>query len=267
MTVRFLDLARQTEALRLELEFAMARVLDAGVFVGGAEVEAFEHELATFCGAGYAVGVNSGTDALELALRGLGVGAGDEVVTVANTCVPTVCAIVATRRDAGARRRRPADDDARPGAARGGLQPTHPRDRPRAPLRPSRGHGRDPAVRPRPRPARGRRRRPGLRRPAFEPESRDVRRRGRLQLLPDQEPRRPRRCRRGRHEQPLGRRPRALPARLRRRLDAAAGPHATAGSTRSRRRCCARSCRSWTRGTRADASWRSATTRASPGSP
>ena len=96
MTVRFLDLARQTEALRLELEFAMARVLDAGVFVGGDEVEAFEHELATFCGAGYAVGVNSGTDALELALRGLGVGAGDEVLTVANTCVPTVSAIVAS---------------------------------------------------------------------------------------------------------------------------------------------------------------------------
>ena len=96
MSVRFLDLARQTQALRLELDLAMARVLDAGVFVCGEEVEAFEHELATFCGAGYAVGVNSGTDALELALRGVGVGAGDEVVTVANTCVPTVSAIAAT---------------------------------------------------------------------------------------------------------------------------------------------------------------------------
>ncbi len=96
MSVRFLDLARQTEALRLELDHAISRVLDGGIYVGGEEVEAFEHEFAMFCGAGYAVGVNSGTDALELALRGLGIGAGDEVITAANTCVPTVAAIVAT---------------------------------------------------------------------------------------------------------------------------------------------------------------------------
>ena len=95
MRVRFLELTRQTAAVRPELDVAIDRVLSGGVYVGGEEVEAFEHEFASFCGAGFAVGVNSGTDALELALRALGIGPGDEVVTVANTCLPTVAAIVA----------------------------------------------------------------------------------------------------------------------------------------------------------------------------
>lgn len=59
----------------------------------GREVAAFEEALAVFCGTGFAVGVNSGTDALMLALKALGVGAGDEVITVSNTAVPTVAAI------------------------------------------------------------------------------------------------------------------------------------------------------------------------------
>lgn len=95
MKVPFLDLARQTATLRPELDLAVLRVLSSGTLVGGEEVEAFEHEFASYCGAGYAAGVNSGTDALELALRALGIGEGDEVVTAANTCVPTVAAIAA----------------------------------------------------------------------------------------------------------------------------------------------------------------------------
>ena len=95
MMVPFLDLARQTAALRPELDLAVHRVLEGGTYVGGEEIQAFEHEFARFCGAGYAVGVNSGTDALELALRALGIGAGDEVVTAANGCVATVAAIAA----------------------------------------------------------------------------------------------------------------------------------------------------------------------------
>jgi dTDP-4-amino-4,6-dideoxygalactose transaminase len=62
--------------------------------VGGAAVEEFERAWAEYCGAAHAVGVASGTDALELALRAGGVGPGDEVITAANTCVPTVAAIV-----------------------------------------------------------------------------------------------------------------------------------------------------------------------------
>lgn len=92
----FLDLRRQTEELRSELDGACERVLDSGVFLGGAEVEAFEREFASWCGAREAVAVGSGTDALELALRAVGVGQGDEVITAASTCVPTLAAIVAT---------------------------------------------------------------------------------------------------------------------------------------------------------------------------
>ena len=67
--------------------------MDSGRFVLGGEGAAFEAEFAQAVGVRHAVGVGSGTDAIELALRGLGVGPGDEVVTQANTCVPTVAAI------------------------------------------------------------------------------------------------------------------------------------------------------------------------------
>ena len=91
--VPFLDLSRQVEALRPELDAAVAAVLDGGRFVGGEPVERFERELAQSAGTSHAVGVASGTDAIELALRGVGVEAGDEVITVASTCVPTVAGI------------------------------------------------------------------------------------------------------------------------------------------------------------------------------
>ena len=95
MSVPFLDLQRQTEELRSALDIACERVLDSGVFLGGAEVVAFEEEFAAWCGAREAVAVGSGTDGLEFALRAVGVGQGDEVITAANTCVPTLAAIVA----------------------------------------------------------------------------------------------------------------------------------------------------------------------------
>ena len=95
MTIPFLDLRRQHAALRGELEEAFTAVVDDGRFVGGPHVEAFEREFAAFCGAADAVGVANGTDAIELALRALGVGPGDEVITAANTCVPTVAGIEA----------------------------------------------------------------------------------------------------------------------------------------------------------------------------
>ncbi len=71
-------------------------MLGSGRFVLGEQVDGFEREFATFSGATEAIGVASGTDAIELALRGLGVGKGDEVITQANTCVPTVAAILRT---------------------------------------------------------------------------------------------------------------------------------------------------------------------------
>jgi len=93
--VPFLDLARVTAAARKDIDGAIADVLDAGRYILGARLEAFETAFAAYCGVRHAVGVGSGTDAVRIALAACGVGQGDEVVTVSNTCVPTVSAISA----------------------------------------------------------------------------------------------------------------------------------------------------------------------------
>lgn len=90
MKVPLLDVKAQNAPLRAELVAAMTRVLDAGGFILGPEVEAFEHELAAALGARRAVGLSSGTDALLVALMALGVGAGDEVVTTPFSFYATV---------------------------------------------------------------------------------------------------------------------------------------------------------------------------------
>jgi len=79
--VSLLDLAAELRELRPELDAAWHRVVDSGQFVLGPEVEAFEREAADYLGVRHAVGLNSGTDALTIALRALGVGPGDEVIT------------------------------------------------------------------------------------------------------------------------------------------------------------------------------------------
>ncbi|MCC7450006.1 MAG: DegT/DnrJ/EryC1/StrS family aminotransferase [Anaerolineae bacterium] len=76
-----------------ELAAATQRVLTSGWFILGPEVEAFEAAFAAYHGMAHAVGVASGTDALELALRAANIGPGDEVITVSHTAVATVCAI------------------------------------------------------------------------------------------------------------------------------------------------------------------------------
>jgi dTDP-3-amino-3,4,6-trideoxy-alpha-D-glucose transaminase len=90
------DLSAPYEALGDELQAAIDRVLASGTFVLGAEVEAFEAEFAAYCGAVHCVAVNSGTDALRLALTAAGVGPGDEVVTTSQTAAPTAFAIEAS---------------------------------------------------------------------------------------------------------------------------------------------------------------------------
>ncbi len=94
MEVPFVDLRREGAAIRAELDAAIGRVLDSGRYLLGEEGLAFEAEFAAAMGAEHGVGVASGTDAVELALRAVGIGPGDEVVTQANTCVPTVTGIV-----------------------------------------------------------------------------------------------------------------------------------------------------------------------------
>lgn len=71
-------------------------VFSSGRLILGSRVDSFEKNFAKFCGADFAIGVNSCTDALFLALKALDIGAGDEVITVANTAVPTVAAIRAS---------------------------------------------------------------------------------------------------------------------------------------------------------------------------
>jgi dTDP-4-amino-4,6-dideoxygalactose transaminase len=90
------DLARRTASLQPELGEAIERVVRSGWFLLGPETEAFEAEFAAFCGRRHAVAVASGTEALRLALRALGVGPDDEVVVPAFTAVPTAAAVCAT---------------------------------------------------------------------------------------------------------------------------------------------------------------------------
>jgi dTDP-4-amino-4,6-dideoxygalactose transaminase len=87
--------AAQYRAHEADIKAAIARVLDSGFFVLGEEVESFERAFAAHCGVTHGVGVASGTDALELALRALGVGPGDEVITVSHTAVATAAAVLA----------------------------------------------------------------------------------------------------------------------------------------------------------------------------
>jgi dTDP-4-amino-4,6-dideoxygalactose transaminase len=97
--VPFADFRAHVSSLRREIDEALARVLDSGRFILGPEGEAFERELASATGAGDAVAVASGTEAIQLALVALGVGAGDEVVTSPLTAAFTGLAVLA----AGAR--------------------------------------------------------------------------------------------------------------------------------------------------------------------
>lgn len=83
MQVPLLDLKAQYSSIRAEIRSAIDRVCESQHFILGPEVEAFEREVATFCGVKHAVGVSSGTDALLAALMALEVGSGDEVITTA----------------------------------------------------------------------------------------------------------------------------------------------------------------------------------------
>ena len=91
--VPFVDLAAQHAALDGELKRITAAAFRNTDFILGDGVAIFEDEFADYCGTEFAVGVDSGTSALELALRAYGIGAGDEVITAANTFIATVLAI------------------------------------------------------------------------------------------------------------------------------------------------------------------------------
>jgi dTDP-4-amino-4,6-dideoxygalactose transaminase len=93
--IPLVDLQAQYIPLKDEILAAIASVLDSMQLLHGPQQNAFEEEFARFCGCRDAIGVSNGTDALELALRALGVGAGDEVLTQSNTFIATAEAISA----------------------------------------------------------------------------------------------------------------------------------------------------------------------------
>ena len=93
--ISFVDLAAHHRPIRAELDAAWARVVEAGAFILGEELARFETAFAGYLGAGEAVGVATGLDALTLALCGLGIGEGDEVLVPANTFIATALAVSA----------------------------------------------------------------------------------------------------------------------------------------------------------------------------
>lgn len=99
MKIPLIDLVAQYQGIKPEIDAAIQRVVSQGQFILGPEVKALEQELAAYCGAAHAVGVASGTDALELTLRACGIGPGDEVITTALSFFATaeVTALVGAR--------------------------------------------------------------------------------------------------------------------------------------------------------------------------
>lgn len=96
MKIPLIDLRAQYIAIRKEIDQAVKRVILDSAFVGGKYLKKFEEEFARFCRVKYCIGVGNGTDALYIALRALGVGKGDEVITVANSFIATSEAITMT---------------------------------------------------------------------------------------------------------------------------------------------------------------------------
>ncbi len=92
--IPFVDLKRQYSQIKGEIDEGVKEVLESGKYILGKNVDSFEAEFSGYLGKRYSVGVGNGTEALQMALMASGVGKGDEVITVANTAVPTIIAIL-----------------------------------------------------------------------------------------------------------------------------------------------------------------------------
>jgi dTDP-4-amino-4,6-dideoxygalactose transaminase len=92
-SIPLVDLKAQYDSIKSDIDAAVAAVIDQTAFIGGPFVKSFEQDFAAYCGVKHCVGVANGTDGLFIALKALGIGAGDEVITVANSFVATSEAI------------------------------------------------------------------------------------------------------------------------------------------------------------------------------
>jgi len=95
-SIPFVDLAAQYQAIKTDIQAALNDVLERGDYILGKDVEVFEQAFASYCEAEQCVGLDNGMSALELALKALGVGPGDEVIAPANTFIATVLSISAS---------------------------------------------------------------------------------------------------------------------------------------------------------------------------
>ncbi|OGG46471.1 MAG: erythromycin biosynthesis sensory transduction protein eryC1 [Candidatus Handelsmanbacteria bacterium RIFCSPLOWO2_12_FULL_64_10] len=89
MPIPFIDLKAQYQTIQSEIDAAIREVIESTAFIGGRHAQAFEASFARYCGVSRAVGASSGTTALHLAFAALGIGPGDEVITVPNTFIAT----------------------------------------------------------------------------------------------------------------------------------------------------------------------------------
>ena len=96
MEIPFVDLRAQYRSIREEIDKAIVDVISDSAFIGGPFVRSFESAFAEFCGAKHCIGVGNGTDAIFLVLKAQGIGAGDEVITAANSFIATSEAISMT---------------------------------------------------------------------------------------------------------------------------------------------------------------------------
>lgn len=94
MTIKVWDYIEEYEDEKTEIHTAIEKVMHSGRLILGESVQSFEHAFASYCGVKHGIGVDNATNGLFLALKALKVGQGDEVITVSNTAVPTVSAIV-----------------------------------------------------------------------------------------------------------------------------------------------------------------------------
>ena len=96
MNIPFVDLKAQYANIKEEIDSAVSEVISSCAFIGGQYAKSFENSFAAFCGVKNCVGVGNGTDALFIALKALGIGEGDEVITAANSFIATSEAITLT---------------------------------------------------------------------------------------------------------------------------------------------------------------------------
>jgi UDP-2-acetamido-2-deoxy-ribo-hexuluronate aminotransferase len=94
MEIPFIDVAYENKIIRNEIIDMIENLIPTGDYIKGERVTSFEEEIAKYCGVNYAIGVNSGTDALIIAMKALGIGQGDEVITSSNSFIATLAAIV-----------------------------------------------------------------------------------------------------------------------------------------------------------------------------